>query len=434
MINRRGSLLWSTTLGNAILTYKPGDLVKSTITVDPFFIGVVQDVDLKINKIMVSWGNGPVSQHDADEIMLVQSNDGIKTASRRMKADVDDLLDTDELDEELFDQTDALMAANPSMDQFCGRPDLHGLNTPVSGGTSVMKDLAYALHEEANEFADVNPRVSSKETEEISSDSCKKASREVVFYYPNGTVYATVKDMASALKLFQQGRWDFSVAGRKFRKNDWRGREEIENVFGESRMHCFASLKSRRAMYWFAPDRTYRLTQQEQDSGMAVCPQCKTEMTKERFTRAEKLLSCPDCGFKLPSSKAVTKVNIKVPEGIQVDVTTKDAEGNEVSGQTIVSCRRGSFIAVGEPADPELIAKLSKMSLSEIAQIIRKDWKNVNYAAKPYLDAMSSLDSVNDDFGQDSGRSIVAYFLSNANSWKGETAKAVKKELNKRIK
>jgi hypothetical protein len=80
----------------------------------------------------------------------------------------------------------------------------------------------------------------------------------------------------------------------------------------------------------------------------------------------------------------------------------------------------------------------SKMSIAQIAQVIRKDWraqgKGIYFGAKPYLDAMDCLESVKDNYGLDSGRSMVAYFLSNASTWKGETAKAVKKELNKRIK
>ena len=36
--------------------------------------------------------------------------------------------------------------------------------------------------------------------------------------------------------------------------------------------------------------------------------------------------------------------------------------------------------------------------LYTIARDIRKDWTKVNYAAKPYLDAMSSLSSINDAF------------------------------------
>jgi len=67
--------------------------------------------------------------------------------------------------------------------------------------------------------------------------------------------------------------------------------------------------------------------------------------------------------------------------------------------------------------------------LYEIAAEIRRDWKKVNYAAKPYLDAMGSLTSIKDNYFMDSGKSIVLYFLSNAASWRGEVAKRIKAEL-----
>ena len=68
-------------------------------------------------------------------------------------------------------------------------------------------------------------------------------------------------------------------------------------------------------------------------------------------------------------------------------------------------------------------------SLSEIARDIRRNWKPVNFAARPYLDAMATLDKITDNYMADSGRSIVLYFLSNAGSWKGEVAKRIKLEL-----
>lgn len=72
--------------------------------------------------------------------------------------------------------------------------------------------------------------------------------------------------------------------------------------------------------------------------------------------------------------------------------------------------------------------------LYEIAADIRKDWgAKVNFAAKPYLDAMASLNSIKDNYGWDSGSTIVRYFLSNASSWRGETAKAIKKELKSMV-
>ena len=77
---------------------------------------------------------------------------------------------------------------------------------------------------------------------------------------------------------------------------------------------------------------------------------------------------------------------------------------------------------------------LEDKSLSEISAIIRADWKKVNYAAKPYLEAMQSLHGVKSSFGYDTGKSIVLDFLSNASSWRGDVAKAVKLELKNRTK
>lgn len=72
--------------------------------------------------------------------------------------------------------------------------------------------------------------------------------------------------------------------------------------------------------------------------------------------------------------------------------------------------------------------------LYEIAADIRKDWgAKVNFAAKPYIDAMDSLTSINDNYGWDSGSTIVRYFLSNASTWRGETAKTIKKELKSMV-
>ena len=76
----------------------------------------------------------------------------------------------------------------------------------------------------------------------------------------------------------------------------------------------------------------------------------------------------------------------------------------------------------------------SSLTVGCLACIIEDNWKKVNYAARPYLDAMKSLGAVEDSYYLDSGRSIVAYFLSNASTWKGECAKAIKAELKRRIK
>lgn len=74
------------------------------------------------------------------------------------------------------------------------------------------------------------------------------------------------------------------------------------------------------------------------------------------------------------------------------------------------------------------------MNLERISNVIRKDWKGkVNFGAKPYLDAMRSLQDVGDMYGADTGHEIVARFLSNASTWRGPVAKTVKAELKRRL-
>lgn len=72
--------------------------------------------------------------------------------------------------------------------------------------------------------------------------------------------------------------------------------------------------------------------------------------------------------------------------------------------------------------------------LFEIAREIRNDWPKPYFGAVPYLGALACLDQITDNFGEDSGKSVVAYFLSNAATWKGNTARRVKKELNALLK
>ncbi|NBT30386.1 MAG: hypothetical protein EBT13_00380 [Rhodobacteraceae bacterium] len=71
----------------------------------------------------------------------------------------------------------------------------------------------------------------------------------------------------------------------------------------------------------------------------------------------------------------------------------------------------------------------TKRPLRTIALDIRRDWKNVNGAAAPYLDAMECLLGINDTYYYDSARDIVSRFLVNAGAWRGETARRIKAEL-----
>jgi len=67
--------------------------------------------------------------------------------------------------------------------------------------------------------------------------------------------------------------------------------------------------------------------------------------------------------------------------------------------------------------------------IATIAADISRDWKKVNYAAVPYLRAMSCLNTRSDKYGEDDAIGIIVYFLANATSWRGVTAKAIKAEL-----
>lgn len=538
MKTRRGSLLWSGTHGDAILMYKPGDVVKPITVTDQFFTGIVRNVDTKTNKITVAWGGGRESQHDVDEIMPMpffdgqKNKDAIKTSScRRMRADASDVLGakvsedlgnvktlekldrrevTRALREAIISEEQAInqyetiadstgdsqirdvvqdianeekvhvgelqgllvkllddeqefldegssevntaserIALNPPDEQYCGEFQTHGLDDPRGGGFSIMKDLAYELHDEANDFADVNPKIATgsdeppaqrmweEETAKTAKEKIEVGDMVEVFGYPGSYkdgIEGKVENIHKDEAIIKNGGGLSKVPLKKLRKISAKTAKKSSVSTTASECGCLGldGLRSRRAMYWCAPDRTFRLTQQEQQSGSAVCPKCRCEMNKEKFTRSDKLLMCPTCGFKVPTSKAVTKpqVEIKVPDGVNVQVTHQDECGEDVCGEMINGSRRGKTAY----ADPKELEDLPRMSLSQIAMIVYKDWKAVNYAAKPYLQAMSSLRNVSDMYGMDSGSSVVAYFLSNATSWKGDVAKAVKKELNRRIR
>ena len=68
-----------------------------------------------------------------------------------------------------------------------------------------------------------------------------------------------------------------------------------------------------------------------------------------------------------------------------------------------------------------------------IASEIWHDWKKPYFGAVPYLDAMDCLKYVHDSYGDDSATSVIAYFLANANTWRGETARRIKTELKNMI-
>ena len=72
--------------------------------------------------------------------------------------------------------------------------------------------------------------------------------------------------------------------------------------------------------------------------------------------------------------------------------------------------------------------------IHEITNEILADWKKPYFGAVPYLSAMQTLSSITGEYYADSASSVVAYFLGNATTWRGETARRIKKELNEMLK
>jgi hypothetical protein len=83
------------------------------------------------------------------------------------------------------------------------------------------------------------------------------------------------------------------------------------------------------------------------------------------------------------------------------------------------------------------LTDLASKNLSQLAHMVRRDWaatkSGIYFGARPYLDAMGALSTIDNNYGADGGRSIVAYFLCNASTWRGPVAKAIKAELKRRM-
>ena len=75
-----------------------------------------------------------------------------------------------------------------------------------------------------------------------------------------------------------------------------------------------------------------------------------------------------------------------------------------------------------------------RVSVSEIAYAIDKDWANVSPYAKDYLNAMKTISNVEDNYYADSAKSVILYFLANASSYRGDNARAYKSLLKAMVK
>ena len=76
----------------------------------------------------------------------------------------------------------------------------------------------------------------------------------------------------------------------------------------------------------------------------------------------------------------------------------------------------------------------TKRPVYKIANEILNNWNKPNYAARPYLAAMLTINDITELHGYDTAKSIVLYFLSNASTYRGSKAKELKNELKNLIK
>ena len=184
MRTRRGSSIGSNAY-RAADTFAVGDVVTPIIVggKDTFY-GVVTDVNAKTNRVIVIWNTGYASQHEPDELLLAMGVDSVlrerlmglaaarrKTAARRMSG-----------------RANEVIATNPSLDTFSGNPATHGLETPVSGGSDVMKELQKKLHEESiQNQGKVSKLHKRRGSQEKTAESV--TMRRAVYHRERGRVY-----------------------------------------------------------------------------------------------------------------------------------------------------------------------------------------------------------------------------------------------------
>ena len=137
-MKRRGSAYWTSSRAKMIDQFSIDDIVGLFSIPSDVFYGIVKDINKVENKVYVAWNNGNVKQHDPDDVHLVLNvNEEIRKRFRTMK--------------EASNIKGRRMAGKiKEVDaMFVGNPKTHGIDKPRGGGFSIMKDLAYELHDES---------------------------------------------------------------------------------------------------------------------------------------------------------------------------------------------------------------------------------------------------------------------------------------------
>lgn len=110
-------------------------------------------------------------------------------------------------------------------------------------------------------------------------------------------------------------------------------------------------------------------------------------------------------------------------------VLTVEPTVNHVLGIDAESMARAAAPTSSGAPVPTSSGAAAPRPLYEIADEVRRAWRPIYFGAVPYVDAMSTLDGIGENYGADSADSIVRYFLANATTWRGDVARRVKAEL-----
>lgn len=98
-------------------------------------------------------------------------------------------------------------------------------------------------------------------------------------------------------------------------------------------------------------------------------------------------------------------------------------------GDSCPDCHEGRLTQNDDKKQSSLHTAAEHRPLYEIAADIKRNWPDVYFGAVPYLDALGMLSSMDQKFGEDDAKTIVAYLISNMRYWRGPEAARLKAEL-----
>ena len=260
-MKRRGSSFCRSEVAPMFQQFSVGDIVTPLfLDTYPVVHGTIVDVRPKEAKIYVAWNNGPIKQHDPDEIQVVPFE--ARRVSRVVKKSKD----------------------LKSEDKYVGDPKTHGIDKPRGGGFSILQDLADDLHEESYEEAQ-------KQTKEIEKElKNRRGSRLGETLLEKSTTWHEDGSVEKKVRMWED---DYDYDGDEYDDED-----DEDEVFEVSDL--------RRAVYHNERGRIYRRTRLEGDSSVLICPRCKSDgLELQPFTKSVKIYICPECGWKITTDKLI---------------------------------------------------------------------------------------------------------------------------------